>query len=71
MNHINTKENFCPSCVTIPLAMSGVGLTSMAGGFDNHKKKKKIILWIGIFTTIVSFIIGIYYICFKNCQECR
>ena len=75
MNDDETKENFCPSCLTIPLAMSGVGLSIYGDKGNqtdqNYRNKKKYILYIGILITVISFFISIYFLCFKQCKECR
>jgi hypothetical protein len=68
------KENFCPSCITIPLAMSGIGLTSLNSDSETsekHKRKKKLMLYTGLVITLLSFLIGVYYLCYKQCNDCR
>lgn len=63
-----TKEGFCPACLTAPLAAIGVGVGAGAG---SHKKKKSIMLWVGLATTILAILIAIYFLWIKKCDSCR
>ena len=72
MKDEDVREDFCPACLAIPLAMAGAG-ASVAGSNKSAKFKlqKKVLLWGGIFTVLVSVAIVIYYICIKDCKDCR
>ena len=61
-----TKEDFCGACAAIPIALIGSGIASQSG---NHKKNKKIILCVGVFITLISLIIAVYFI--LQCKNCR
>lgn len=66
------KEEFCPLCVTIPLALAGAGATSV-GSLDNEKNKKlkRILKWFGVSLTIFSILLMIYWYKIKECKECK
>lgn len=66
------KEEFCPACLAVPLALAGVGSSAMgANQTDAYKKKKQILLWGGISTVVFSILIIVYYKWYKNCKSCR
>jgi hypothetical protein len=58
------KENFCPACVVIPIAMASGGI----GLQDNGRNK--LILWGSIIITILMIFIYIYYKYIKKCSTC-
>jgi hypothetical protein len=64
------KEDFCPACVSIPLAFLGAG-TSAYGLKGSYKKQKKILFWVGISMVLLSIFIAVYYLWIKKCEECR
>lgn len=67
-----TKENFCPACIAIPLAMAGAGVSVASGNQKGkHQQRKKIMLWGGIAVTVLSIIIAIYFLFIKKCKDCR
>ena len=70
-NHDDVIENFCGACLAVPLAFAGVGASAYgaSNSRSKYKKQKKIALWIGIITIVISLIIGIYYL--FSCQNCR
>lgn len=70
-NNEEVKEDFCPSCLAIPLAMAGVGVSAAGSKKGNHQKKRKMMLWIGISMTVVFSLIAIYFLFIKKCKECR
>jgi len=67
------KEDFCPACVAIPLAIAGVGYgtNKCANSKNNYKMQQKILLWTGVIM-IISIIIIIYFSIYKgkDCKEC-
>jgi uncharacterized membrane protein YjfL (UPF0719 family) len=76
-NYINQtteiKEDFCAACLTIPLAFTGASLSAYgASSNGSHKKLKKILLWSGVGTVLLSLLIIIYvYYIKKDCTNCR
>lgn len=65
------REDFCPSCLAVPLAFAGVGASaygSQTNGGD--KNKKKVFLYIGIGSFILALLIWIYFKKIKKCYEC-
>jgi len=72
MSETENKEEFCPVCVAVPLAMaSGAGIAGIGSTKDPKKNKKtrNIMLLVGIIVTLLSLIIGIFYL--KRCPDCR
>uniref|UniRef100_A0A6C0H2S6 Transmembrane protein n=1 Tax=viral metagenome TaxID=1070528 RepID=A0A6C0H2S6_9ZZZZ len=71
MSETETKEDFCPACVILPVAMAGAGMASVGATKQNksNKKKKKLMFWVGITTTLFALIIGLIYL--KRCKNCR
>lgn len=64
------KEEFCMACMAVPLAFAGVGVSAYgANSRGRHKKSKKIALWLGVITIIISLITAIYYL--TSCKTCR
>ena len=67
----DTKEEFCSSCAMGVVAIAGaVGAGAGASSKKMHKKYKKILIWSGIITFIITIAITIY-MWKKNCRECR
>jgi len=63
---MESKENFCGSCVIVPLAFAGSGLTlygSSESTKGEHKKYKKILLVSGIVTLLL---IGLFMLTSSN-----
>ena len=71
MSETENKEDFCPVCVAVPLAMAGAGITGIGSTKDPKKNKstRNIMLIVGIIITLLSLIIGIIYL--KSCKDCR
>ncbi len=67
------KENFCGACLSIPLAFVGVSASAYgaSGSRRSHKKQKKIALWVGIVTILISLLIAVYYLFISKCSNCR
>lgn len=71
-NNKSTKEEFCPVCVAVPLALAGAGATSLgANQSENYKKRRKNLLFVGISSTVISLLIIIYYVWIKDCESCK
>lgn len=73
-NDDNTiKEDFCPSCLVVPLAFAGVGATAAGTtASKKHKTMKKVLLYSGLITVLLTLLVGGYYIFFKkDCTECK
>ena len=64
------KEDFCPSCVVVPLAFAGVGVSAYSQTNGQYKKQKKIMLWVGVGSVLVSLAIFVYFKYIKKCNEC-
>ena len=68
-NEDETKEDFCPACLVVPLAFAGASATAAGGTMSkSHKKWKKMLLISGIVSVLISAIILIYY--FMNKENC-
>ena len=69
------NENFCPSCVAVPMAMAGAGLGMTTSSNDIDKKQytrdRIIMLGVGLAWTVIVLFIGLYFMYFKKCEECR
>ena len=65
------KEDFCMACMAVPLAFAGVGASAYGANNSrgSHKRSKKIALWGGVITIVLSLIIAIYYM--TSCKTCR
>ena len=65
------KEDVCPVCVAVPLTMVGAGMTGVGSTKDPKKSRKtrNILLGVGLTVTLVSLIIGLYYL--RTCKDCR
>jgi hypothetical protein len=67
----DTKEEFCSSCAMGVVAIAGaVGAGAGASSKKMHKKYKKILIWVGIATFIISIAVA-GYMWKQNCKECR
>jgi hypothetical protein len=66
-----SEENFCGACAVIPIAIAGLGVSKYGAKSSSSKNKlfKKISLWGGIVSIVVSLIVAVYYI--NNCSECE
>lgn len=65
------KEDFCPSCLVMPLTFVGTGAVVAGGAMPKkYKKWKKALLVSGILTFIFLTILVVYYffISRKNCN---
>ena len=61
------KEDFCSACLVAPLAFSGIG-ASIYSEKTNKKSYKKTIFIIGVIVSVISILLGIYYL--KNKKSC-
>ena len=67
MHKEDIKEDFCPSCLIVPLAFAGAGATAAGQGISNsHKKMKKILMLTGVVSVVSTLLLVIYYFLFKN-----
>lgn len=68
-----TKEDFCPSCLVVPLALAGAGAATVGGtGKDKHKKWKKALLISGVVTIVITLLIIFYFFVLKkDCNKCK
>jgi hypothetical protein len=65
------KENFCPACVSIPLAMVGAGVSKAGSNSEkNYRTFKNISFLISMIFIVLSIFIGIYYFFIKSCSKC-
>lgn len=65
------KEDFCPACLAVPLALAGAGASTIGTNqSQQHKKRKQILLWGGITTLIFALLIIVYYVWIKKCKSC-
>ena len=61
------KEEFCPSCLVMPLAFVGTGAVAAGGAISKkHQKWKKGLLISGIVTFIFLILLIIYYFMTKK-----
>lgn len=71
-NQNDLKEDFCPSCLVVPLAFAGAGATTV-GATGTHKKWKKVVLYSGIGTLILTLGFAIWYFGLRKsgCNTCN
>jgi hypothetical protein len=63
------REDFCPSCVLIPLALAGAGTAAVgANAKGKYQKYRKLMLWVGIIVTIVSLLLTWWFL--TRCKQC-
>ena len=67
------KEDFCPSCLVVPLVFAGAGAAAVGGTVSKkHKMWKKALLISGIVTILIAIAMGLYYFMYKaECKECQ
>lgn len=67
------KEEFCPSCLVVPLAFAGAGAAAAGGTVSKkHKVWKKALLISGIVTLLIAIAMAIYYFMYRaECKECK
>lgn len=64
------REDFCPLCLTVPLAFAGIGSTAYGSKKDYQKKRKKYFI-LGLILVFISLAIAAYYLFFKkDCSDC-
>ena len=71
-NGEDVVENWCGACLSIPLAFAGVGASAYGAtsSRSSHKHQKKIALWSGIMSILLSILIAVYYLYIKKCTDC-
>ena len=68
----NVIEGFCGACLAVPLAFAGVGASAYGSSSrGKHKKQKKIALWAGIISIVISLLIAVWYLYFSKCTDCK
>jgi len=67
------KEEFCPSCLVVPLAFAGAGAAAAGGTVSKkHKKWKKALLISGVISIVMAIALAAYYFLYKSeCKECK
>ena len=68
------REDFCPSCLIVPLAFAGVSATTAGSVVSKkkHKKMKLALLISGMLTVILSIGMIVYYnMNKKDCKSCK
>lgn len=66
------KEDFCPACIAAPLAFVGLGAAAVGSNEkEKHKNRKKMLLWGGIGTVVISILVAVYFLWYKKCSDCR
>jgi ABC-type Mn2+/Zn2+ transport system permease subunit len=64
------KEDFCPACIAVPLAMAGAGIAGAgSSGAKENAKRNKIMMWVGIVIALLSLVAGLYYA--YTCNTCK
>ncbi len=67
-----TKEDFCPACVAVPMAMAGIGAGVYGShGSGSYRNRQQIAFWVGIAFLIISIIVALYYAFVKECKQCK
>jgi hypothetical protein len=67
----DVREDWCGACLAIPFAFAGVGASAYgASSRGKHKKQKKIALWGGIASIVISSLVIFYYVAIKKCTDC-
>lgn len=67
----DVKEDFCPSCLVVPLAFAGAGATAAGSARGKNKRMKNVLFVSGIITIVLALLFGGYYLLFrKNCTQC-
>ena len=64
--NVNSREDFCPACVALPLAFSAGASAQMASKFGADLITMYVLAGIGVSSVIVF----IYYMFFKKCDTC-
>lgn len=64
------KEDFCPPCLMVAPMLLGAG-TAVAGSQakGKYQKYRKIMLWTGIITTILSILAALWFLK-SPCKQC-
>lgn len=66
------KEDFCPSCLVVPLVVAGAGAAAAGGTVSQkHKVWKKALLISGVVTFLIAIAIAIYLFANKDCASCK
>lgn len=61
------RENFCGICAVVPMALAGAGVAGLATK-EQYKKKKQIILWVGVLFLVFTLFMLYRY---RDCAQCK
>lgn len=64
-----SKENFCPVCLAVPLAFASATAGVAGRNIDNNKNIKKMYYITGVISFILSILFFIYYY-YKGGEDC-
>jgi hypothetical protein len=64
---MESKEEFCSACLSIPIALAGGVAAKGSGG---TRKKNHMLMIVSIISFFISLFIAMYYLYFKKCKEC-
>lgn len=63
------KEDFCPACVAVPMALVGAGVGAAGAQDGTSSQRNKIMMYVGVGVALLSIAIALYYL--LSCKECR
>ena len=71
----DVKEDFCPSCLIVPLAVAGAASTAAGSQVSGkHKLMRKVLFYSGVITVASVLVILFYMFVLKkkeDCVQCR
>ena len=71
-NGENVKEDFCPVCLAVPLALMSSGAAISSDQKGTTKDTKRNLRYLSIFLLIIAIMIGVYVSQNKDkCNSCR
>jgi amino acid transporter len=72
ISHNKIKEPFCSACLAVPLAFAGAGISAYGSNkVDKKKKRKRILMWSGVFVVFIAILVIVYvYGIKKECETC-
>lgn len=66
-NTLHIRENFCPLCAIVPLAIGGIGITSYSMTGEMYRQRRKLIILISLAFILIAIII---YFSIGDCSSC-